>query len=294
MTAALGGLGAAFVWSVGNLFAVRSTHALGPIVTLAWVMLVGLVVLGAALALGGPPPHLSAPAVVWLLVAGVGNAGGLLLLYGALRIGRMGVVMPLVSTEGGLAAAIAVVAGQPIGVVAAVAMVVIVAGVVMTSPRASDDRLTQPPRPHGLSGNDRRAAAIAAVAALSMSVSMYATGRAGSLVPVGWAILPPRLVGVLLVTVPLAVTGRLWRPRLPGRRAAGWLCVAGVCEVGGFALYAVGARHSIPVAAVLSSLTGAMGVGWGRLAFAERLRPVQLAGVLVIFVGVAVVSATTA
>ena len=64
--------------------------------------------------------------------------------------------------------------------------------------------------------------------------------------------------------------------------------------MGGFLLYALGARASIPVAAVLSSLTGAMGVGWGRLAFAERLRPLQLAGVVVIFGGVAVISATTA
>ena len=292
MTAALGGLAAAFVWSLGNLFAARSAHQLGAASALAWIMLVGLGVLVVAIALGGSVPALSADTVAWLTLAGVGNAGGLLLLYRALRIGQMGIVMPLVSTEGGLTALIAVVAGQPITAAAAVSMVVIVCGAVMISPR----RDSVPPArgPHRLSSDDRRAAAIAAVAAVSMSVSMYATGRAGSLVPLAWAILPPRLVGVLVVTVPLAATGRLRVPRPGGRRAAWWLCIAGTCEVGGFLLYALGARASIPVAAVLSSLTGAMGVGWGRLAFAERLRPLQLAGVVVIFGGVAVISATTA
>ena len=51
MTAALGGLAAAFVWSLGNLFAARSAHQLGAASTLAWIMLVGLGVLVAAIAL---------------------------------------------------------------------------------------------------------------------------------------------------------------------------------------------------------------------------------------------------
>jgi drug/metabolite transporter (DMT)-like permease len=291
MTAALGGLGAALVWSLGNLFATRAAHALGPVITLAWVMLVGLALLAVALPFGAAPTF-SGSAIVWLAIGGIGNAVGLLLLYRALRLGAMGVVMPLVSTEGGLAALIAVLAGQPIEAVTAVAMLVVVAGVVMTSPRdgpdPADEALVAGVR--GLARNDRRAAAIAGVAALSMSLSMYATGRAGSLVPAGWAVLPPRLIGVLVVTLPLLATGRLPWPR---RSHLGWLCVAGACEVGGFLLYALGARASIPVAAVLSSLTGAMGVGWGRLAFGERLRPLQLAGVAVIFAGVATVSATS-
>lgn len=271
------------MWSLGNVFAARAGRQLGPIVTLAWVMLVGLVLLGVGL-LFGPGVRWSGRTVAWLAVGGVGNAVGLLLLYRALRTGSMGVVMPLVSTEGGLAALIAVVGGQSIGLVTAAAMAIVVLGVVLTTPRRAGV--------HGGAADDRRAAVIAAVAALCMSGSMYATGRAGSLVPLAWAVVPPRLVGVALVTLPLVLSGRL---RRPSGRVALWLVVAGVCEVGGFLLFAWGARGgNIAVAAVLSSLTGAMGVGWGRLAFAERLRPLQLLGVLVIFAGVATVSATTA
>jgi len=292
MTAALGGLGAALVWSLGNVFAARAAHALGPMVTLAWVMLVGLAILAVALPLGGAPA-LSGSSALWLAIGGGGNVAGLLLLYRALRTGAMGVVMPLVSTEGGLAAVIAVIGGQSIKAATAGAMVLVVAGVIMTSPREgpdpADEALVAGVR--GLMRDDRRAALIAAVAALSMSFSMYATGRAGSLVPAGWAVLPPRLIGVLVVTLPLFAARRL---RRLGVAEAGWLAVAGACEVGGFLLYTLGARTSIPVAAVLSSLTGAMGVGWGRLAFGERLAPLQLAGVAVIFAGVAVVSATSA
>ena len=75
MTAALGGLAAAFVWSLGNLFAARSAHQLGAASTLAWIMLVGLGVLAVAIALGGSVPALSADTVAWLTLAGVGNAG---------------------------------------------------------------------------------------------------------------------------------------------------------------------------------------------------------------------------
>jgi drug/metabolite transporter (DMT)-like permease len=123
-----------------------------------------------------------------------------------------------------------------------------------------------------------------------MGLSLFATGRAGSLVPPAWAVLPPRLIGVVAIAIPLALRGRLRFPPGSGRL----LAIAGVCEVAGFLAFAAGARHGIAVAAVVATLTGAFGAGLGRLLFGERLQRTQVLGVITIFVGVGTLSALTA
>lgn len=297
MAAVLGGLGAALIWAVGSMFASRAARALGPQLTLAWVMLVGLIGLGLVLPFSHPP-HLSGTSAVWLALGGAGNVAGLLLMYRALRLGQLGVVMPIVATEGGLAALISILAGQPVSVLAAAALVVTVIGVVMTSisprpaervPPAADvaglPAAVATPRGHG----DRPAAAWSTLAALSFGVSLFATGKAGAVLPTAWAVMPPRVVGVLAVTIPLGVRRRLrWAPGT-GRL----LVIAGICEVAGFFAYATGARHDIAVAAVLATLTGAFGAGLGRVFFGEHIRASQVAGVFVIFAGVATLTAIT-
>src|SRR4051794_41846309 len=74
-------------------------------------MLVGLVAVAPFVVLGPGPGRLSGGDVAWLVVGGVGNAGGLLIEYAGLRIGKVGVVAPIASTEGAIAAGIAILAG---------------------------------------------------------------------------------------------------------------------------------------------------------------------------------------
>lgn len=302
MAAVLGGLGAALIWSVGTAFASRAARALGPPLTLAWVMLVGLVALALVLPWAGDA-HLSRAAIVWLVLGGAGNVVGLLILYHALRIGQMGVVMPIVSTEGGIAAVLSIIAGQPVSAIAGTALAVTVLGVMMTgiARRPSGDDPPAAPAPQEARGApaavrtprghaDRRAAAWAVAGAVSMGISLFGTGRAGALLPTAWAVMPPRIIGVVAITIPLALRRGL---RFPAGTAR-LVLVAGLCEVGGFFAYAAGARHGLAVAAVLATLTGAIGAGFGRLLFGERLAPTQVAGVIVILAGVATLSAITA
>jgi drug/metabolite transporter (DMT)-like permease len=281
MGAVAGGLGAALIWAVGAVFASRAARDIGSVLTLAWVMLTGLLVLGCVLPWSGVP-HLSALAVLWLVLGGAGNMVGLLLLYRALRIGQLGVVTPIVSAEGGVAALLAIAAGQPISGLRGLALTMVLTGVVMTArTRRGEAPLTQ---------GDRGAPRWAVAAALSMGVSLFATGRAGGLLPAAWAVLPPRLMTVAAVAVPLGLTGRLRLP--PGRLPT--LAIAGLCEVGGFLAYALGARDGIAIAAVLASLAGAFAAGLGRLLFGERLGRTQIFGVATIVVGVSLLSALTA
>jgi drug/metabolite transporter (DMT)-like permease len=316
MAAVVGGLGAALIWSVGTVFSSRVSRTVGPILTLAWVMLIGLVALSLTLPFSGSA-HISARSALWLLLGGAGNVVGLLILYHSLRIGQMGVVMPIVSIEGGIAAVLAIIAGQPVGALRGVALAVTVVGVMLTGmgrrpvgpasgaaapdaaagalmPREEEpsgwrrtvvaaEGVIPPPRGH----RDRRAAAWAVVAAFSFGVSLWGTGRAGAVLPAAWAIMPPRVIGVVAVTVPLAARGQLGIPR----STVPLLLVAGVLEVAGFFSYALGAKHGIAVAAVMATLTGAFGAVIGRLLYGERLRAAQLVGVALIMAGVATVSA---
>lgn len=120
-------------------------------------------------------------------------------------------------------------------------------------------------------------------------MSLYATGRAGAVLPLAWALLPPRLVGTAALTLPLFASKRL---RVPRPMAPPLACV-GAWEVAGFALYTLGARHDIAVTAVLVSLFGAVAAVLGRLVFGERLARPQMAGVATIIFGVAVLSAVS-
>jgi uncharacterized membrane protein len=129
MLAILGGTGAALVFATVTLCNSRSSRVIGPSPLLGWIMLEGLVILAPIVAIQGIPEGLDGTNLDWMAVAGVGNVVGLLLAYAALRVGKVGIVAPLVSTQGAIAAVIAVIAGESIGTAAAALLVVIVAGV---------------------------------------------------------------------------------------------------------------------------------------------------------------------
>jgi drug/metabolite transporter (DMT)-like permease len=246
---------------------------------LAWVMLVGFLVAAPLAAKDGIPPGLGAPELGWLVVAGVATVVGLLLIYGALRVGQVSIVAPIASTEGAIAAVLAIATGEAIGVASGVMLVVIVLGVALASVA-----------PGGGPRDQFRAPLFAAGAALCFGVGLYSTGRLSESLPVIWAIIPARVLGLVAVALPLAAVGRL---RLT-RAALPLVITAGLCELGGFASYAVGARHSIAISAVLASQFAALAALSAYVLFRERISRLQLAGVAAIALGVAVLSALQA
>jgi drug/metabolite transporter (DMT)-like permease len=258
MLAIVGGLGAALVFAVVTLCNARSSRMIGPSVLLGWVMLIGLVILVPPVALGDVPDGLDRDAIAWLAVAGVGNVVGLLLAYAALRSGKVGIVAPVVSTQGAIAAAVATVAGDRLApgsaaLLAAVAIGVFVAG------RGSEDPAGQ---------HEPRATLLAVAAAVAIGFSLYAIGRVSVSLPVAWALIPSRIAGVAAVTVPLLLGSQL--------------------------RIAFGARHGIAVAAVLASLFAAIAAVAAHVLFRERLARTQVAGVVLIVVAVAALSGVEA
>jgi len=284
MIALLGGLGAAVAFASTTLIYSRATQMIPALWMLSWVMVFGLA-FTLPIALADLPDSLDAEQVVLLLVAGAGNLGGLLLSYVALRHGRAGVVAPIVSTEGAIAAVVAVVAGETLKPGAGFVLGVIALGIWL----AGSSRDSPPPAP-GERHPETLAVLLALGAATCFAVSLYATGRVSDELPLAWALIPARILGVLFVAVPIVLRSGL---RLP-REVAPLLVAASACEVIGFASYTLGARHGIAIAAVLASQFGAIAAVAAAWLFKERLARVQIVGVAVIAAGVGVLSALQA
>ncbi len=283
---------------------------IGPMSVLAWVMIFGFVVsVPPSLASAGALASMSGAQILGLIVNGASYTGGLLLAYQALVIGRVSIVAPILSTEGGVAALASVVLGEALGIPTAVVLAVIAIGVVLASIDRRADEIAEAVTP--LSGGDpsdlvdivsaptapepgarvrharedpaatRRSILLAIAAAVAFSIGLVTSARLGD-VPIGWILLISRLVGVLLIALPLAARGRL---RI-SRRALPLVVVSGVLEALGSGLYVTGAHASAAAAAVLSSQFAAIAALSAFLLFGERLGRVQLVGIVLVFVGV--------
>jgi EamA-like transporter family. len=288
MVAIVGGLGAALSWAIATLSSSRTTRMIGPMSVLGWVMIVGLV---AAIvpALLSRPVDLGLPQVAGLIVLGLCQNGGLLLAYAALSIGRVSIVAPIMATEGALAALISIVLGDSLALSTAVILVAIAVGVVLASiERARDDGSVDPTRTARDLAHPRRAIILAIAAAATFSFGLVLSGRLGAGgMPPAWVIVATRTVGILAIALPLILTRRfrLTRPAVP------LVVLAGLLEAFGSGIYVVAASADIAVAAVLSSQFAAIAAVGGFLLFGERLQRVQIAGVVLIAVGVTVLAA---
>jgi len=317
VTAILGGLAAAVLWSAATLCSSRSSRMLGSLVVLAWVMAIGTVV-GLPLAIATPLPATFDPFVlVLLLVAGLCYCLGLMLAYMALTIGKVSIVAPIVATEGAVAAVIAIALGDTVGLAAGVALAVIATGVVMSSAERSTtdvpvgdielvaDALAAPlPEPADLPeapgpmthtppmapGDLRKSALLAIGAALIFGIGLVASGRAAAVLPPVWVAFAARAIGVVIITLPILLSGRLRATRA----AVPLLVIAGVGEMLGSTASAWGARESIPIVAVMGSQFAAISAVAAFFLFGERLARIQVAGVVLIIVGVTVLAAQAA
>lgn len=248
------------------------------------MMLIGLACAVPLAVVSGPMPAVTPALAVWLVGSGVGGVAGLLLAYSGLRIGKVGVVSAITSTEGAIAAVFAVVAGEHL-TIPVMAMLCVIAGGVATVALAAGEaaQLTDP------SGrrDERRAILFGVAAALCFGVAIFSTAQVGKVMTPFGATLPVRVVGVVAVFVPMALAGRLQMTR----RAVPMVAVIGVADVLGNAAFVVGTQQSIAIAAVLASQFAALTAVAAFVLFRERLSPQQRSGVVAIVVGVAALTA---
>jgi drug/metabolite transporter (DMT)-like permease len=278
MIAVLGGLGAAVAFTVSALCASAASRSIGSAATLGGVMAFGLALVALPTILFANAGQLTRHAVVLLVISGLANVMGLGLEYAAFRRGKVGVVVPISSTEGAVAAVIAVVAGLPLATHTAFLLVMITIGVVLAAAH---------PDPGERAASGTSSALLAIAAAGVFGVGLYTTGRVGLEVSVLWVVVAARLFGTALI-LPIGAPKLAHAPS----RVLVLIAVAGAAEVLGFVSYTLGARHGLAVAAVLSTQFAGLSSVGAYFIFHERLNRLQLAGLVVMVTGVTLLAAT--
>lgn len=267
------GLLTACMFAGSALISSRTVKVIGAPSTLAWAMLVGLLVISPWVIADGVPAELG-PNMEWMALAGFGNVLGILVAGQALRVGKVGVVAPILATEGAIAAVFAAVMGESIAPVVAFLLMVIVAGIVLSAVAPDPEPLVHE-RPV-------LAVVLATAGAVCFGVSLFAVGHLSDDLPTAWVLLPPRLVGVVVMTIPLALSRRL---RVT-RQTAPLVIAMGLTEVLGFICFTIGAREQVAVTSVLASQFAPIAAVMAYVLFKERLGRLQILGVLVLVLGV--------
>lgn len=287
MIAILGGLGAAVLWAAANLTSSRSSRIIGAASTVGWMMLVGMIIAWPLAIASGPMPPITPTLAGWIAGSSLGGVIGLLCVYRGLRVGKVGVVTALASTEGAIAAVLAVIAGESLTIPVGAMLCVIVVGIAVvalaTGPAIESGHATEPVIPP----NEREAVIFGVLAALAFGVTIYSTAQLGKSMPPIMAVLPVRIFGVVGVLIPLAVTRRLQLTR----RAVPMVILIGAAEVIGNVSYVIGSRESIAISAVLASQFAAVSAIAAFFLFRERLSTGQRSGIVAIALGVALLTA---
>jgi drug/metabolite transporter (DMT)-like permease len=263
----------AVTWGSISVLEAKISRALGGPSALAWVFLVGLIVV-LPIALIHGVPDARAGAWAWAMVSAVCSLAGLALMFTGLQFGRVGLVTATISVQGAFASVYAAIGGETLHPLSVVAIAVSAVGTFVLM--SGDGGLQAPPR-------ERRGILFALGAACFTGLSLFAASRGGSGIGADWVIVCIRASSVAMVLVPLAATRRLRSPRRVVRTAI----IAGIGEVAAFGAYIEASnRIGVAVPAVIASQFALIAATTGWLVLGERLGRRQLAGAGAILAGV--------
>ena len=268
------GLATAFVFAVGMITSARCSRLLTPRVVVGSAATMGLVMALPFAIATGIPPNLTAANATLMMATGAGNILGLVCVNAALRVGKVGVVSPIVATQGAVAVIIALLIGRSVAPLIAALLSVIVVGIVISA-RTKDPVPIENEKP-------LRSVLLASLGAFFFGASLVTIGVLSTELPLSWLLVPGRLVGTIVLTIPLLLTGRL---RIT-RQAAPLLLLLALCDLVGITLYAIGAEMNIQITAVMSSQMAPIAAVLAYFLFKERLARGQLVGLIVIIAGV--------
>lgn len=257
---------------------------------------IGMVATGLILLLVGEPVP-ATDSIVWAAIAGISGVGGLAFFYLALARGTMGVVAPLAALIGaGVPVLVAVINGETVDTVRLLGIALALTAVVLISlPSRTANSAERRVR-----REDLTELPIVILAGLGFAGFFIGVDRATTAGALWWPLTIVRVLGLTLVV--LAIIVAIWRRNdgnLRGRAASvlgldrlrdsgrtfasalPLLVVSGMGDLGGnvFFVFARGA-DSLSVAVVLSSLYPVVTTLLAALLLRERLRPVQILGVV--------------
>ncbi len=271
MTFALA-LGGALSYGLADFSGGYASRRLPPWGVTAWSQTIGLVPLAIGIGLF-PATRVTAADLLWGAAAGVGGVIGVGLLYRSLAEGTMAVVSPLTAaTTAAIPVVVDLAVGGTLAVVSALGVVLALAAIATIAGERSEQRLSP-----GLVLMALAAGTGFAVFFIAISQTAEASGF--------WP-----LVGARAVTLPIGVLIHRSleppvRPTLAGFR---WVAVAGLLDMGANLLVAVALqRGPLGVVSVLSSMYPVVTALVAVAVVGERLTRVQIAGVVMAMVAVA-------
>jgi len=283
LTGLLGGLFCAIFWCGAGTCSATCARAWGSIPSLAMGCLIGSIAVPAIALVWVGVPHAPLSDWLWALGYGIGTMLALSMIFKAYSLAKVGLVSAIVSTNGTIAALVSVLLlGEALPPAAIVATLVVATGVALAALREGDPATG----PRG--GSDRLGAVYALLGACGFASAVLCGAQAETLDPI-WVVAGGRLVGLVAVTLPIALAGRL--PRL-NREILPYAIGSPLLDAAGFAALLIGSQDGVAIPAVLSTLSAVFLALVGHLVFRERMSRLQWAGALTTLAGVATLAAT--
>ena len=254
-------------------------RAVGPLCSLAVGNLIGVVIVPIAALLWVGRPH-GAPLDDWLgaIGYGLGATLGLGSIFRAYAVTKVGLVSPIVSTNGSIAAILSMLfLGESLPAVALLALLVIAAGIGLCAYRTDS----------GSGEREREGLAFGLLGAALFGGAVVSGSTVQALDAI-WVVAIGRVIGVAIISLPLALRREL--PRID-RSLIPWAVGSPFFDAAGFAALLVASRDGVAVPAVLSTGSAVLLALSGVLVFGERLSRLQWVGVVTTVAGVATLAA---
>lgn len=268
------GLGAALSWGGAALVLARAARGTTLPQFGLWILVYQTLLLALPAALLAPGEAWSTQGIGAAGLAGALEAVGTLAYGRALQRGEVGIAAALLSLEGAVVAVLAIAGGETVTIVGGAGILLAAAGgVVVGLPREGNWLSTGSGYALGAAVMFGIALWLTAVARLDPFVTLFVINA----------------VAALLVA---AVRPEARRERLP-YRVHRVLFLAALLGIGGFVLFALGARaSSVAVTSVLAAQFSVFAVLGGYFLLDERLSVAKLSGIGVVLIGVSAVAAT--
>ena len=285
MSAVILGLVAALCWGIYDFLARFPSRAVGSIPSVVAVTLFGLVLLS-AWALASSDGIIMVWPKLWLVaVAGIFFALATVALFAAYARGPLTIVAPIIGSYPALAMVLAVAQGARPSAWQWLAIACVMLGVLICS--RSGKRYEGPGE--FAKGDIRSAIGLAALAGTGFAISISAGQAAVPIFGDVETVWLARIFGLITV-------GLLYLWRTPGAplplRWLPWLVLMGALDVAALAaLTSAGNLPSPEFTTVVSSAFGAITVILARIFLKEKIAPLQLGGIIMIFGGVASLAA---
>ncbi len=247
------------------------------LVVVAWSAAFGLAIASVAVVATGAWHGLHSW-LLWGVAAGTAGEIGLICYYLALATGTMGVVAPVTSLGVAVPVVVGIASGESPGVAALVGIAVAIVGIVLTS----GPEFTA-------AGRSAKPVAIAALAGVFFGFFFIFMDRGSehSALLTLWAMRAAITAGFIVVALVRRTVGEL------NRRDFAWILGIAAGDLGANMLFGIAStRGFVSITSVLSSLFPVVTVLLARGVLRERLRRVQIVGVAVTMVGVALISSS--